>query len=151
MSADDSPSAPARLQQLLSWQSGRVATIGARLTGRRMPLPSRGDYAVLAALDETGSLSQADLGRRLGLDRNDVNGILNRLQESGHVDREPDPTDRRRNVVRATQSGRAHLAELQAAADEVQRELTRGLSADEVQQLQRLLAAVLAQHGPQSA
>ena len=142
---------PARLRALASWQTGKVSALGARLTAPRMPLGGRADFAVLAALDEYGSLSQAELGRRLGLDRNDVNAILNRLQPRHHVDRQPDPEDRRRNVVTLTEAGRRHLDELQAHADAVQEELLKGLDADERLQLQALLAKLLSSHQPQPA
>src|SRR6478752_7540549 len=93
---------PVALRHLVSWQAGRLATIGARLTAQRMPLEARSDFAVLACLDEAGPLSQADLGRILGLDRNNVNGIVVRLDAAALVIREPDPGDRRRNVVTIT-------------------------------------------------
>src|ERR1700760_5092242 len=96
---DDAPQPPARLRELASWQTSRGATRGARLFARHQPLGARGDFAVLAALEEYGPLSQAELGRRLGLDRNDVNGIVTRLQTRHLIDRQPDPADRRRNVV----------------------------------------------------
>jgi MarR family transcriptional regulator, lower aerobic nicotinate degradation pathway regulator len=142
---------PERLRRLVSWQSSKLSTIGARLTARRMPLGARGDFAVLAALDEYGPLSQADLGRRLGLDRNDVNGIVNRLQAAAHIDRQPDPGDRRRNVVTLTGDGVHRLEQLQAYADAVQDELLQALTDAERGALQDLLAKLLAGHAPQSA
>jgi DNA-binding MarR family transcriptional regulator len=142
---------PARLRALASWQTNKVSTLGARLTAPRMPLGGRADFAVLATLEECGSLSQAELGRRLGLDRNDVNAVLNRLQPVHYVDRTPDPVDRRRNVVTLTDAGRRHLDELQEHADAVQDELLKGLDATERQQLQSLLAKVLGSHAPQPA
>jgi DNA-binding MarR family transcriptional regulator len=142
---------PARLRALASWQTGKVATLGARLTAPRMPLGGRADFAVLAALDEYGPLSQAELGRRLGLDRNNINVILNRLQPTLDVEREPDPADRRRNVVTLTEAGRHHLEELQQHADAVQDELLRGLDPDERRQLQSLLAKLLDSHKAQPA
>jgi DNA-binding MarR family transcriptional regulator len=142
---------PARLRDLVSWQSGRVSTLGARLTAQRMPLSARGDFAVLAALEEDEPLSQADIGRRLGLDRNDVNGVLNRLEGAGHVGRAADPADRRRNIVTLTAAGRQYLAEIQEKADAVQDELLGALDPDERRQLQALLAKVLQGHKPQPA
>lgn len=142
---------PARLRGLASWQASKVSTLGARLTTQRMPLGARADFAVLAALEEYGALSQADLGRRLGLDRNDVNGILNRLQDGHHVDRQPDPADRRRNVITLTTTGRGHLDQLQAHADAVQDELLAGLDPTQRHQLQLLLAKLLDSHRPQPA
>lgn len=142
---------PARLRRLASWQTNKVSTLGARLTVRRLPLGARADFAVLAALEEYGPLSQAELGRRLGLDRNDVNGILNRLADRHEVDRQPDPADRRRNVVTLTAAGRQQLEELQEHTDAVQDELLAGLDAAEREQLQALLGKVLAGHQAQPA
>lgn len=147
----DDPTPPQALRTLVSWQAGRLATIGARLTSARMPLEARSDFAVLAALDENGALSQAEIGRALGLDRNNVNGIVVRLEGDEAVTREPDPTDRRRNVVTITAAGRVRLAEIQVLADAVQDELLAALSTKERKDLIHLLDLVLAVHGGQPA
>lgn len=145
------PRPPARLRALASWQTNKVATIGARLTAPLMPRGGRASFAVLAALDEYGLLSQAELGRRLGLDRNDVHTVLADLHAQEHVERQTDQTDRRRNVIRITDRGRTHLADLQRHADTVQAELLHALTARERDTLQRLLDKVLDSHGAQSA
>src|SRR3954469_15017583 len=106
------PGAPALLRNLASWQAGRVSILGARFTAARMPLEARSDFAVLAALQEYGELSQADLGRRLGLDRNNVNGIVTRLEGNGYIERRTDAADRRRNIVAVTAAGLQHLRDL---------------------------------------
>ena len=149
--AEDAVQPPARLRELASWQASKVSTLGARLFARRMPLSARADFAVLAALQEYGPLSQADIGRRLGLDRNDVNAILNRLQARDQAARQADPADRRRNIVTLTDAGRRYLADLQQHADDVQDELLAGLDAAERRQLQGLLAKLLSSHRPQPA
>lgn len=143
--------APKRLQTLTQWQLSKASTLGSRLTAGHMPLIARGEFAMLAALEEFGALSQAELGRRLGMDRNDVSVVLNRLESSGFVERDADATDRRRNVVTTTSAGRKHLDQLQAHADAVQDELLHGLSVRERQQLQDLLAKLLGSHAPSPA
>jgi len=137
---------PKSLRTLVSWQAGRVATIGSRLTAEHMPAESRSDFAVLASLVEQGELSQADLGRILGLDRNNVNGIVTRLEAADQIQRRTDPSDRRRNIVTVTPTGRTHFAALQEHAGAVQNELLTGLNAAERQQLIDLLDRVLAAH-----
>jgi len=134
------------LRDLISWQAGKVNVVGSRLTSARMPLHARSDFAVLAALEEFGASTQADLGRRLGLDRNSVNDIVNRLEEHHHARRSTDATDRRRKIVTVTPDGLAHLDALQETTDAVQAELTAPLSAAEVRQLRSLLARVLEPH-----
>jgi MarR family transcriptional regulator, lower aerobic nicotinate degradation pathway regulator len=142
---------PARLRRLTSWQANKVSILGARMTTRHMPLTARSDFAVLAALEEYGALSQADLGRRLGLDRNDVSGIVTRLESGRHVDRQVDPANRRRNVVTLTTSGKRYLEEIQQHADAAQDELLTGLSTTERQRLNELLAKLLSSHRAQPA
>jgi MarR family transcriptional regulator, lower aerobic nicotinate degradation pathway regulator len=148
---DDAVQPPARLRELVTWQASKASTLGARLFARRLPLGARADFAVLAALEEYGALSQAEIGRRLGLDRNDVNGILNRLENGHQVGRRPDPADRRRNVVTLTGDGRRYLEEIQRSTDAVQDELLVGLDTAERQQLRALLAKLLDSHQPQPA
>lgn len=147
----DQTGAPARLRSLVSWQAGRVATVGARLTGARMPLEARSEFAVLATLIEFGDLSQADLGRRLGLDRANVNGIVTRLERDGLLQRSPDAEDRRRLLLTPTSEGSAWLDDLEHRAQRVQDELLVALDDDQREQLRLLLDKVLAAHPAQPA
>jgi DNA-binding MarR family transcriptional regulator len=148
---DDGLQPPARLRALTSWQANKVSLLGARMIARHMPLSARPDFAVMAALEEYGELSQADLGRRLGFDRNEVSGIAARLQRGQYIDRHVDPGNRRRNVVTLTEAGRRYLEEIQRHADAAQDELLAGLNAAERLQLNELLAKVLSSHRPQPA
>ena len=139
---------PSRLRRLASWQAGRVATLGARMTAARMPSEARTDFAVLAALTEFGDLSQADLGRHLALDRNNVNGVVTRLERAGDIARATDPVDRRRNVVTVTDAGAERFRELDALAEAVQDELLAPLDHEERERLRALLDKVLSAHPP---
>lgn len=96
-------------------------------------------YRVLAALDQYGSGSQADVGREAGIDRSDVVATLNDLLARGCVRRTPDRTDRRRNVVSITRRGRAALERLDVGVGRVQDELLGALSASDRAALIRLL------------
>lgn len=142
---------PALLRSLASWQASRVATLGARFTASRMPLEARSDFAVLAALDEYGELSQAEIGRRLGLDRNNVNGIVTRLERDHRVKRQTDPADRRRNIVALTEEGLRLLHELHSLATGVQDNLLAALDAAEREHLRALLEKILLSHPSQPA
>lgn len=100
-------------------------------------------FAVLAALDEFGSSSQAELSDRTGVYRSDLVATINELADAGHVRREPDPGDRRRNVVTMTEAGderRERLAAILAGADEA---ILAPLEADEREQLTGLLRRLL--------
>jgi MarR family transcriptional regulator, lower aerobic nicotinate degradation pathway regulator len=148
---DDGLRPPTRLRALTSWQANKVSLLGARMIARHMPLSARPDFAVLAALEEYGALSQADLGRRLGFDRNEVSGIATRLERGQYIERHVDPSNRRRNIVTLTETGRRYLEEVQRHADAAQDELLAALNAAERRQLNELLAKVLSSHRPQPA
>jgi DNA-binding MarR family transcriptional regulator len=96
-------------------------------------------FRLLAALDQYGPASQADLGRHTGIDRSDVVGTLNDLVARGLARREPDPTDRRRNVVNITKRGATVLARLDAVLDDVQHAVLVPLTPNERKTLVRLL------------
>lgn len=97
-------------------------------------------FRVLAALDQYGAVSQADLGRHTGIDRSDVVATLNDLADSGLADRTPDPEDRRRNIVTLTRRGAAKLDRLDAVLDEVQDAVLAPLTASERKSFVRLLS-----------
>ena len=97
------------------------------------------DYRVLAALDEHGPSSQAELGRGTGIDRSDIVATVNSLVAAGLARRAPDPDDGRRNVVTITTRGSSTLTRLDAVVDRVQAELLAPLSEAERRTLVALL------------
>jgi DNA-binding MarR family transcriptional regulator len=104
-------------------------------------------YRLLVTLAQDGPASQAELGRRTGIHLSDMVATINELAAGGYVSREPDPQDRRRNVITITAAGRQRMAELAAAVDEIQEELLAPLSAPERAEFTRLLAKLVAHHG----
>jgi MarR family transcriptional regulator, lower aerobic nicotinate degradation pathway regulator len=136
---------PERLRGLTSWLSAETARKG-RLhvnaalaeTGAR-----RQHFTVLTSLAEQGSASQAELGRRLSIDRSDLHALLAELERDGLVARARDERDRRRNVVTLTRRGRATLARLDQQIDAAQDALLHQLSAGERRELRRLLQKLL--------
>lgn len=105
-------------------------------------------YAVLAALYEAGPASQSALSDRTGIYRSDLVAVLNELADRGLVQREPDPVDRRRNVITLTERGRAQLDRLDVLVAELQDELLAPLSAAERGQLIDLLTRLVEHHSP---
>lgn len=100
-------------------------------------------FRLLAALEEFGPASQAELGRRTGIDRSDVTAAINELAADDLVRREPDPTDRRRNVIVATGPGIDTLQRLDAVLASVQDRVLEPLSERERATLVRLLAKLV--------
>jgi MarR family transcriptional regulator, lower aerobic nicotinate degradation pathway regulator len=101
-------------------------------------------FRLLAALDQYGPSSQADLGRHTGIDRSDVVATLNELVAHELVQREPDPMDRRRNVITITRRGAVALERLDAVLDDVQDAVLEPLTPNERKILTRLLAKLIA-------
>ena len=136
---------PQRLQRLPSWLAAQVARRAQRLVEEALAEEGarRPHFTVLTSLAEQGSASQADLGRRLWIDRSDLHAILNELESNGLIARVRDETDRRRNVVALTRAGRTALARLDKRIDAAQEALLTSLSATERRELRRLLERVV--------
>jgi DNA-binding MarR family transcriptional regulator len=97
-------------------------------------------FRVLAALEEHGPASQADLGRTTGIDTSDVVAAVNHLVAEGFVRRQPDEVDRRRNVISITTRGLAAVEQVGRAVDRVQDVVMEPLSERERSTFVRLLA-----------
>src|SRR3954452_23287340 len=100
---------PRRLTKLPSWLAGQAAHRAGRLVGDAPGEEGhrRHHFAVMPALAEDGAASQAELGRRVWLDRSDLHAVLNELERDGLVARKQDARDRRRTLVELTPAGMA--------------------------------------------
>jgi DNA-binding MarR family transcriptional regulator len=139
---------PQRLTAKPSWLITQLAMHARRLVSDAHAEVGAGayHYRILAALQEFGGSSQADLARRGNLDRSDVVAAINELAEQGFVERSPDPADRRRNVVGLTRAGARQLRRMDRALDKVQDDLLQPLSIEERQAVTGLLTRLLAHH-----
>ncbi|HVK23265.1 MAG TPA: MarR family transcriptional regulator [Actinokineospora sp.] len=144
----DTRSAPARLRTLTSWLINQNSVTARNVVADRLEGTGtrRYHYSMLAALEEFGPASQADLGRRCGLDRSDVAGAVADLLDQGWVDRAADPLDRRRNIVRLTKAGTKQLKALDRVIGDAQDALLEPLSSAERAQLNELLTRLADHH-----
>lgn len=136
---------PERLRHLPTWLTAEVARRGRRLVNASLAQDGarRQHFTVLTSLAEQGPASQAELGRRLSIDRSDLHALMTELETGGLVARVRDERDRRRNVVTLTRPGQSALARLDRRINAAQDALLAPLSGAERQELNRLLQKVL--------
>lgn len=139
--------APARIRDRPTWLISRTYARSHGLLNDGFAASGSGlrsyHYRLLAAIDEWGPASQADLSRSTGVDRSDVVGVLGDLERLGLIRRAVDPANRRRNIVTITAAGTEQLRALDNVVDEVQEQVLAPLSASERRQLTKLLRKII--------
>jgi DNA-binding MarR family transcriptional regulator len=98
-------------------------------------------FDLMAQLDRApDGMTLSDVSRRMMVSNGNVTGLVERLVESGHLERRTSPADRRAQVIRLTDLGRAEFRAMAAAHEAWIAEVFAGLSRGEVDTLLRLLA-----------
>ncbi|MFG6279304.1 MarR family winged helix-turn-helix transcriptional regulator [Microbacterium sp. 5K110] len=144
MTSTPAPDAPVRLDDELSFLMARANALSIAAGNAALaPLGLRvRSYSVLALAAGETRPSQREVSDHLRLDPSQVVALVDDLQRRGLVTREPDPRDRRANVVVITAPGRALLDEARPAILAAERELHTGLDDGERRQLTTLLRRV---------
>jgi DNA-binding MarR family transcriptional regulator len=96
-------------------------------------------YVVLLALDRGAMRTQAALAEAICADKTRIIRTLDELQADGHIERHPDPDDRRVRLLAITASGRAVKDAAQAQIQRGEERWLGELSADERQVFLRVL------------
>jgi DNA-binding MarR family transcriptional regulator len=73
---------------------------------------NRTDLRAVELLATTGALAPTALAAALGFTTGGVTTVIDRLERAGYARRRPDPNDRRRVIVEATERLRAREAEI---------------------------------------
>lgn len=62
-------------------------------------------FAALVKIRDVGQVSQNQLGRLTAMDPATIQGVIQRLEERKLIERQPDPGDRRRTILRLSAEG----------------------------------------------
>ena len=143
---------PGRLKDRPTWLISRAYARSSGLLNSGFEVHGNGlrgyHYRLLAALEEWGPASQADLGRSTGIDRSDVTAALAELESRNLIERTADPQNKRRNIVTLTPEGIDQLRHLDAVDDTIQDELLAPLTATQRRQFITLISRLLDDSGP---
>ncbi len=100
-------------------------------------------YVVLALLAETPGLPNAELARKAFVTPQSMNEVLQQLEGSGLVERQPSPSNARILNAHLTQTGERRWRSVNDDVQELEGRLLKGLSRDEVRALNRSLQTII--------
>jgi len=103
---------------------------------------TRAQWKVLFRLTRAPGLRQVELAELLDVEPITLCRIIDRLEESGLVERSQDPDDRRARRLHVTAQARPIVEKLQALASELAGEAFAGVDPEDVETTRRVLAQV---------
>jgi DNA-binding MarR family transcriptional regulator len=108
-------------------------------------------YGILLLLEAIGEASQQQLAQSLTIDRANMVALLDTLEQRGFIERQVDPRDRRRHVVRLTAVGQGELQQIRQAREQVDAAFFAGLNHEEQATLHQLLVKLFVSLTEQSS
>jgi DNA-binding MarR family transcriptional regulator len=140
-SAELRPSADSDLTWLLHRAAQHLRGVTSE-QAERIGLHMR-EYIILGALGMVPGLTQAELGKAIGLDKTTLTSQLDRLERNGLIERHLHPRDRRLRIPVVTAAGAALCAEVNKACAAVEAEVLAGFPPEQVRAFRQMLVAVI--------
>jgi DNA-binding MarR family transcriptional regulator len=101
---------------------------------RAVPLGlTRAQWRALKAIGHNEGMSQTELADFLEMEPIPVGRVVDRLQQSGFVERRADPTDRRRWRLHVTPKAHGVIDAMEVISRDLRREAQRGIKAADLQ------------------
>ena len=98
-------------------------------------------FDLMAKLDKVPEgMTLSDVSKRMMVSNGNVTGLVERLVESGHIDRRTSDSDRRVQVISLTKAGRAEFRKMAAEHELWISDMFADLTPKDVRELMRLLA-----------
>lgn len=98
---------------------------------------------ILFVLWETDNIPISALSQRTGLAKTTLTSMLDRLESSGHIRREPDPDDRRTVRIRLTETAEALREKYERVSAMMNDVFYKGFSDDEILTFEKGLGKIL--------
>src|SRR5438552_15423832 len=98
-------------------------------------------FDLMAQLDRApDGMTLSDVSKRMMVSNGNVTGLVERLVESGHLDRRTSDSDRRVQVIRLTRGGRAEFRKVAAEHETWIADIFSDIGPQDGRELMRLLA-----------
>lgn len=96
------------------------------------------EQVILMYLASNNGVNQDAIAQHFMLDKGAIAKTLRKLEEKGLVERHQNPENKRENLISIAPDGQSILGEMGKALDEWNQYFFEGLSADEIQQYERV-------------
>src|SRR4030042_1319867 len=124
-----------------SWAMSRY--LKSQLRAHGLKEVSVGFIGVLLALAQRDGLRLTELGQTVSLEKSTMTGLIDRMERARLVRRRSSPNDRRAFRICMTERGRMIAPEVQRVLKQAYRELTRGMNAEELEQVRASLVQLI--------
>ncbi|MFC2033153.1 MarR family winged helix-turn-helix transcriptional regulator [Chloroflexota bacterium] len=96
-------------------------------------------FFVFNALCMGDGITVGEIGERVHLDNSTITGIIDRMERSGYVERQPNPDDRRSVLVNLTEKAKGLAPRILEFADELDTTLRKPFSRQEMDDFETVL------------